>query len=91
MRKEPKKNSILKEDDKTKEQDKVTPTIPIDLEGNPQDLTRQENQPIDWIRVKPVRRKLAPRIMLSNTINNAVTDEVEKHIEEKKRREERIT
>ena len=63
---------------------KLTPTTPIDMEGNEEtETTRNEIQPIDWVKVKLPRRKYALRPSLTDTMNKRVTQELEKHITER--------
>ena len=66
------------------------PAAPIDLEGNTQlETTRADQQPIDWAKVVVPRKKRAQRPAMSATMNEHVTDQLNKHVEEKYRGDDR--
>ena len=62
---------------------KLTPTAPIDMEGNEElETTRKEKQPMDWTKVKFPRKKREQRPNLTETMNEKVTEELNKHVED---------
>ena len=73
---------------KTKKKQVLLHTPSIDMEGNPiedKDSNRLENQPIDWTVVKFPKRHYIPRPSLTDTMDEKVTEDLEKHIEDKYR------
>ena len=83
-----KKTEKLKEKEKEQKekeqkQKQYTPTAWIDLiTQDPLETTRIENQPFDWTKVKLPKRRWEKRPRLSDTTNEAVNEELVKHIEE---------
>ena len=62
----------------------LNPALHIDWEGNPneQELSRTEPQPMDWAKVKINKNKWQKRPELSQSMNQKVSDNLEKFVEE---------
>ena len=62
------------------------PAPPIDAQGNiDSEITPKENQKYDWTKVKLPKRRWETRPSLSNTMENHVYEDLEKHIEDRYR------
>ena len=67
-----------------------TPSTDIDAEGNPlinQEEHNQEPTPWDWVGVKIPRRRWEKKPILSETMDEKVSEEYERHIQDKYRGE----
>ena len=62
----------------------LNPALHLDWEGNPneQEISRTEPQPMDWARVKINKNKWQMRPELSQSMNQKVSDKLEKIVED---------